>query len=133
MYISMPNSSMGKPFLFFFGGVGIELRALYILGKFSATGHISSMAKDGTLSVFPLACPHLRQAHTHRLTSPFTRVCLSVGDDRASTRSLGQILSSFSCSTCQYQKHLNQSHSEPLLSEVLALHILPAFKSAGTS
>lgn len=35
---------------------------------------------------------------------PFTRVCLSVGDERASTRSLGQILSSCSCSTCQEQQ-----------------------------
>lgn len=33
--------------------------------------------------------------YTH---SPFTKVCLSVGDDRASTRSFGQILSIRSCS-----------------------------------
>lgn len=43
--------------------LGIELRALGILSKFSATGHISSMAKDGSLSVFPLDCQHLWQAH----------------------------------------------------------------------
>lgn len=98
---------------------GIELRVLCILSKLSATGHIFSVAKDGSLSVITLAYPHPWQAHTHRLPSPFTRVCLSVGEDRASTRSLGQILSSFSCSTCQYQRYPDQSNSEPLFSEIL--------------
>lgn len=32
---------------------------------------------------------------------PFTRVCLSVGDDLARTRSFGQILSIRSCSICK--------------------------------
>ena len=34
-----------------------------------------------------------------RTTLPLTRVCLSVGEDRASTRRLGQTLSRRSCST----------------------------------
>lgn len=36
---------------------------------------------------------------TQTCTSPLTSVCLSVGEDRASTRSLGQTLSIRSCST----------------------------------
>ena len=55
------------------------------------------------LSVPATACLPLPQSPSQELTSPFTSVCLSVGEDRARTRSLGQILSSFSCSTCQYQ------------------------------
>lgn len=43
--------------------------------------------------------------------SPFTSVCLSVGDERARTRSLGQILSSFSCSTCEHQTAQGQAGS----------------------
>lgn len=54
----------------------------------------------GSLSVLALVCLPLSQAPAQEPTSPFTSVCLSVGEDRASTRSLGQILSSFSCSTC---------------------------------
>ena len=54
----------------------------------------------GSLSVLALVCLPLSQAPAQEPTSPFTSVCLSVGEDRASTRSLGQISSSFSCSTC---------------------------------
>lgn len=35
---------------------------------------------------------------------PFTRVCLSVGDDRARTRSFGQILSRRSCSIYKHRE-----------------------------
>lgn len=116
----MLNSAMGMPFLsssssplpphpllLLSAVLGIELRALCILSKDSATGYISSWAKDGSLSDFTLTCPHIRRQAIYRPTSPFTSVCLSVGEDRASTRSLGQILSSFSCSTCRYQRHLS--------------------------
>lgn len=63
------------------------------------------------LSVFAPACCHLPQAPGQEPSSPFTSVCLSVGDDRARTRSFGQILSSFSCSTCQQQTTPGQSSS----------------------
>lgn len=108
-------------------GLGLELRALCILSKHSATDYISSLAKDGSLSDFTLVFPPFWQA-IYRRTSPFTNVCLSVGEDRASTRSLGQILSSFSCSTCQYQRHLYQSDSEQLIQENLTPPHDPSFQ-----
>lgn len=39
--------------------------------------------------------------HKSSLHPPFTKVCLSVGEERASTRSFGQILSIRSCSICR--------------------------------
>lgn len=69
-------------------------------------------------------CSHLLQASGQELSSPFTSVCLSVGDDRARTRSLGQILSSFSCSTCQHQSTPGQSSSEQPSRGSLLLPIL---------
>lgn len=71
-----------------------------------------------------LVCLPLSQAPAQEPTSPFTSVCLSVGEDRASTRSLGQILSSFSCSTCN-SRHTWVSQAQSSRQESLHTHQAP--------
>lgn len=62
--------------------------------------------------------------------SPFTSVCLSVGDDLASTRSFGQILSILSCSIYKFLSRLKCAKTS-LSSKSASCHIHPWFLTHG--
>lgn len=78
-----------------------------------------------------------RAAHTwtfggfsyDRRASPLTSVCLSVGEDRASTRSLGQILSMRSCSICAWWREARQG---VIISSSVSIDVLQTLSSLQT-
>lgn len=61
---------------------------------------------------------HTREGNLH---APFTKVCLSVGDERASTRSFGQILSIRSCSIWRRREH--KKKTQPKTSKTVSLRL----------
>lgn len=79
------------------------------------------------------ASKRARRGNPSRASSPLTRVCLSVGDERARTRSLGQTLSRRSCSTYRWWNHSELS-GRPAVLTLFWVHLeLLRFPSGLTS
>lgn len=67
---------------------------------------------------------------SHKIHSPLTSVCLSVGDDLASTRSFGQILSIRSCSIYKYSWKLKCTQISFIIPKLAIWHMYQQFSRA---